>query len=121
MVTPLSRPTSPGAPLWAPDLAPDSADREAASYLGNVVLPALGEKAPRALRDAVRRAARDHRLQALDRLSGRHRHELLILIEQLAERRPRPSPGVLVRLTSVVSATPSSPDWFGVAAARPAR
>ena len=101
--------------------APDPADRDALAYLESVVVPALGDRSSRAVRDALRRAVRDRRLDALERLTGRSRHELLVVIEQLSATRRRTAPAVLVRLTTVISATPAAQDLVAVAAARPAR
>jgi hypothetical protein len=103
------------------DSAPHRGDAEVVAFLGKELLPALGVKSPRAVREAVRRAIRERRLTPLERLSGRHRHELLLAIEALAQTRRRPSPAVLVRLTTVVSATPAAPDLIDISAARPAR
>ena len=121
METPSPGWATPSEGPSAPESSPESEDLVIVAFLRREVLPALGARAPRPLRDAVRRAIRDRRLAALERLSGRHRHELLVLIERLAESKHRPAPSVLVRLTTVVSATPAVPDLIEVAAARPAR
>jgi len=91
------------------------------AFLATVLLPSLGTRSVRALRDAVRRAVKEQTLTPLEHLSGRHRSELLLAIEKAVETRRRPAPGVLVRLTTVVSATPAAPDLMGAAATRPAR
>jgi hypothetical protein len=116
--------TSPGAPAEAPtsiEAQPERGDREVLLFLAREVMPALRDRAPRALREAVRRAVREQRLSPLERLSGRHRHELLIAIEHVTETRRRPAADVLVRLTTVVSGIPATPDFVDVSAARPAR
>lgn len=99
----------------------DPGDREVLLFLGRGLLPALRNRAPRAIRDAVRRAIRDRRLDPLERLGARHRQELLLLLEQVSGGRRRSSPAVLVRLTTVISATPAAAEPIGVAAPRPAR
>ena len=121
METPPSGPAGPfeGAP--SSDTPPPREDREVVAFLQAAVLPALGRHPSRPLGDAVRRAIREERLAPLSTLSGRHRHELLTLIEQLTEGRRRPSPPVVVRLTTVVSAIPTAPDALGPSPARPAR
>lgn len=116
--------SGPGGPLEGPVVSespPPRGDREVVAFLRSELLPALGDRAPRALRDAVRRAVREQRLAPLERLSGRLRQELLVLIEQVAETGRRPSPPVLVRLTTAVSATPAAPETLGISSARPAR
>jgi hypothetical protein len=122
METPTSGPSGPREDFSTRDSAPEPGDREVLAFLGAVLLPAMGARVPRMLREAVRHAIRDQRLDSLERLSGRHRQELLLVLEQVTEtRRPRPSPGVLVRLTTVISSIPASPELTGVSAARPAR
>jgi len=121
MDTPSSEPSAPSEGPTNRESPPERGDREVAAFLEGQVLPALGSHAPRALRDAVRHAIREQRLTPLERLSGRYRHELLLAIEQIAETRRRPSPAVLVRLTTVVSATPAAPEIVGASVARPAR
>ncbi len=121
METPSSGSAGWPGPVSSADAPPDPADREALAYLAAVVVPALGDRASRGVRDALRRAIRDRRLDALERLTGRSRHELLVLIEQLSASRRRATPAVLVRLTTVISATPAAQDLVVVAAARPAR
>ncbi|MGC2288690.1 MAG: hypothetical protein WA688_02380 [Thermoplasmata archaeon] len=121
METPSPGPSSSFPENSAPDPPPERGDRDVVAYLANDLLPALGDRAPRALRDAVRRAIRERHLAPLQRLSGRHRTELLLVIEQTSETRRRPSPAVMVRLTTVVSATPAAPDLVEVSATRPAR
>jgi hypothetical protein len=122
METPASGPRDAREEPSTPDSPPEPGDREVVAFLRAVLLPALGDRVPRVLREAVRQAVRDQRLDALERLSGRHRQELLQLLEQVSEtRRARPSPGVLVRLTTVISSIPASPELTGVSAARPAR
>ncbi len=121
METPPSGSSGWTGPAPAPDTPLDPADREALAYVATVVLPALGDRSSRTVRDALRRAVRDRRLDALERLTGRSRHELLVLIEQLSATRRRTTPAVLVRLTTVISATPAAQDLVVVAAARPAR
>jgi hypothetical protein len=91
------------------------------AFLESGLLSALGDRLPRAVRDAVRRAIREQRLGPLERLSGRQRQELLGLLEEASQGRRRPSPRVLVRLTTVISSTPAAPELPGVSAARPAR
>ncbi|MGA7845620.1 MAG: hypothetical protein WCB18_00825 [Thermoplasmata archaeon] len=121
METPSSGPSVSSEALTSHESPPERGDRDVVAFLGNELLPALGTRVPRALRDALRRAIREQRLAPLERLNGRHRHELLLAIEQIAETRRRPTPAVLVRLTTVVSATPAAPEIVGVSAARPAR
>lgn len=121
METPSAGPRGPseGLPTVAPP--PDPEDREVLVFLARELVPALGEHATRALRDAVRRALREQRLAPLERLSGRHRHELLLAIEQVSETRRRPSASILVRLTTVVSAIPRPRELVELSATRPAR
>lgn len=121
METPSTGPT--GATGGPADAGPptERGDREVFLFLGGTLLPALGDRPPRAIRDAVRRAVRDRQLGALERLSGRHRQELLLALEQLGGTRRRPPPSVMVRLTTVISATPASSEGLGVSATRPAR
>jgi hypothetical protein len=121
METPSSGPGMPSEVSTAPELPPERGDREVLAFLARELLPELGSHTARALHDAVRHAVREQRLTPLERLSGRHRHELLLVIEQVAETRRRSSPAVLVRLTTIVSGTPAAPDLIGIAAARPAR
>lgn len=91
------------------------------AFLARGLVPALGSRSSPELRAVVRRALAEGRLAPLERLSGRDRHELLRVIEQVSEGRHRPSPAALVRLTTVVSATPALPERAEVSAARPAR
>jgi hypothetical protein len=121
METPSSGPL--GSPEGSPSPAspPTKGDTEVVAFLESKLLPELGERVPRPLREALRRAIRERRLTPLERLSGRHRHELLLAIERLSETRRRPSPSVLVRLTTVVSATPAPSELVEFSAVRPAR
>ncbi|MCI4352195.1 MAG: hypothetical protein L3K14_02245 [Thermoplasmata archaeon] len=121
METPPSGPAGPFEGATASDSRPPREDPEVLAYLRAHLLPALGRPAPRALGDAVRRAIREEHLSPLSVLSARHRHELLTLMEQLAEGRRRPAPHVLVRLTTVVAAIPAAPDLLGPSPVRPAR
>ncbi|HLY76947.1 MAG TPA: hypothetical protein VKT21_03590 [Thermoplasmata archaeon] len=121
METPPPGPSPSAEGTTAPESPPERGDREVVAFLENALLPAVGHRTPRPVRDALRRAVREQQLTPLARLSGRHRHELLLLIEETAHPPRRPAPGVLVRLTTVVSATSATPDLVGVSAARPAR
>jgi hypothetical protein len=121
METPSSGSFSPPEEPSSPEPPPERGDREVLAFLEESLLPALTDRAPRALREAVRRAIREHRLVPLERLSGRHRHELLLLLEQVSHTRRRPSPAVSVRLTTVVSSTPAPSELVEVSAVRPAR
>jgi hypothetical protein len=121
METPSSGPSPTPESDPSAESLPERGDREVVSFLGNELLPALGDRAPRALRDAVRRAIRERRLTPLERLNGRLRHELLLAVEELAQTRRPPRPAVLVRLTTVISATPAAPERPGLSAVRPAR
>lgn len=96
-------------------------DRAVLLFLGRGLLPGLRNRATRAVQDAVRQAISDHRLAPLERLGARHRQELLLALEQVSGGRRRPSAAVLVRLTTVISATPRAAEPIGVAASRPAR
>ncbi len=121
METPSPGRSAPSEGASAPESPPERGDREVVAFLRSDLLPTLGNRAPRALRDAVRSAVREQRLAPLERLSGRHRHELLLLLEQMTEAGRRPAPWVLVRLTTMISATSAAPEPIGVSAARPAR
>jgi hypothetical protein len=100
---------------------PERGDAEAVAFLARELLPVLSAHASRPLRDGLRRAVRERRLAPLAELSGRHRHELLVAIEQVSGTRHRPSPAVLVRLTSVVSSIPPARELVETTTARPAR
>lgn len=91
------------------------------AFLERGLMAAVGDRAPRALREALRRAVREQRLAPLERLSGRYRHELLLALEQVSRTRGRPTPAVFVRLTTVVSATPAPSELVEISAVRPAR
>jgi len=121
METPGSESGPPTEVSIPSESAPAREDREVVAFLAAQLLPALGPRSSRTLRDAVRRAIREQRLVPLERLSGRHRTELLLAIEQVVETRRRVAPTVLVRLTTVVSATPTALDLVGASTARPAR
>jgi hypothetical protein len=108
-------------PAPAVETAPPREDRAVVSFLRARLGPALGPKAPPALRTAVHRAIREESLTPLARLNSRQRSELLACIEQAAARRPRPAPALIVRLTTVVAAVPAAPDVLGAPTARPAR
>jgi len=121
METPSPGRSAPSEGIPTPESTPERGDREVVAFLRSELLPALGTRSPRALRDAVRGAVREQRLAPLERLSGRHRHELLLLLEQVTEAGRRPAPWLLVRLTTIISATAAAPEPIGVSAARPAR
>ena len=121
MEIPSSGPLAPPGDSSTPDSPPERGDREVLAFLEKELLPALGDRALRSVREAVRRAVRERRLTVLERMSGRHRHELLLALEQLSHTRRRPSPAVSVRLTTVVSSTPAPSELVEVSAVRPAR
>jgi hypothetical protein len=121
METPSSGPLAPPEESSRPESPPERGDREVLAFLEKSLLPALTDRAPRPLREAIRRALREHRLVPLERLSGRHRHELLLALEQVSHTRRRPSPAVCVRLTTVVSSTPAPSELVEISAVRPAR
>jgi hypothetical protein len=121
METPTTGPSEPPESRSHPEMPPERGDREVIAFLEAELLPTLGDRFPRPLREAIRRAIRERNLTPLERLSGRHRHEMLLAIEELGLTRHRPSPAVQVRLTTVVSATPAAPELVGLSVARPAR
>ena len=121
METPPPDSGASGGPWTAPEPSGPREDPEVLEFLQSELLPTLRHRTSRAVRDAVRKALREQRLTALERLRGRHRHELLLALEDVVATERRPRPAVLVRLTTVVSATPAAPDLVGAAAVRPAR
>jgi hypothetical protein len=121
MEIPSSGPHSPPEESSSPEPAPERGDREVLAFLEKSLLPALTDRPARPVREAVRRAIRERRLAPLERLNGRHRHELLLALERVSHTRQRPSPVVCVRLTTVVSSTPAPSELVEVSAVRPAR
>jgi hypothetical protein len=106
----------------APAIAPDPSDREACRFLGQEVLPRLRKDRRTALVKSVRAAADSGELAPLGRLPERSRRELLEAIEnRLDAARHGPSPQAVVRLTSVISATPVPDRGAGRRLAAPAR
>jgi hypothetical protein len=121
METPSSGSNGPSPGPAPTDSSAERGDRDVVAFLVKEVLPTRGHRISRALRDAVREAVREQRLAPLERLSGRHRRELLRLLELVTESHRRSAAPILVRLTSVISAIPAAPEPVEVSAARPAR
>jgi hypothetical protein len=88
-------------------VASDRIEREACQFLDREVAPALTRARRAVLANAVRGAANRGALAPLGRLPERQRRELLQAIEARVESsRGSPSPSALVRLTSVIAASP---------------
>ena len=105
-----------------PREARDATEREACRFLSQEVVPWLARSRRPILWRAVRSATRDGALGPLGGLAERQRRDLLDVIEQRVDLgRGRASPRAIVRLTSIVGATPTSQRGLVRRLAPPAR
>ncbi|MCI4344282.1 MAG: hypothetical protein L3J87_01475 [Thermoplasmata archaeon] len=97
-------------------------DRELLAFLEAQIVPALARDRRTRLLGAVQRAIRSHDPERLGALPERLRRELLGAVEiRLNGRHGAPSPGVVVRLVTALSALPSPDAGLGHLLATPAR
>jgi hypothetical protein len=101
---------------------PDATDRELLAFLQSQVAPALARGHRARLLKAVERAVQAEDPARLGALPEKLRRELLATVEnRLDGRRGAPSPGVVVRLVTMLSALPAPDAGLGHLLATPAR